>query len=157
GMRAGDRACRTARGPGCLDSRGAAGGAEARGAAGAGREASELRTRGPRAFAGSGVNVVDLDLDEKREEVAPRDAATLVLVRDGASGVEVFCVERHKKSGFLGGAIVFPGGKLDAGDEDGAWDARVTRSAFAGRERALAIAACRESLEEAAILPIEGN
>jgi 8-oxo-dGTP pyrophosphatase MutT (NUDIX family) len=101
--------------------------------------------------------MVDLDLDGSRGEVVPKDAATLVLVRDVANELEVFCVERHKKSGFLGGAIVFPGGKLDATDEEASWSASVTESAFVGRERALAIAACRESLEEAAILPIEGN
>jgi 8-oxo-dGTP pyrophosphatase MutT (NUDIX family) len=101
--------------------------------------------------------MVDLDLDANRAVVAPRDAATLVLVREGARGVEVFCVQRHQKSGFLGGAIVFPGGKVDPTDEDARWEARVTASAFTGVERTLAIAACRESLEEAAILPVEGN
>jgi len=56
-----------------------------------------------------------LDLDPTRAAVPPRDAATLVVVRDGAAGLEVFCVERQKV-GFLGGAVVFPGGKVDASD-----------------------------------------
>jgi 8-oxo-dGTP pyrophosphatase MutT (NUDIX family) len=106
-----------------------------------------------------------LDLDQNRQGVEPKDAATLVIVRDSAAGLEVFCVERSKGSRFMGGAIVFPGGKLDASDADPGWDDLVTapRGARPGfvdgdaRLRALAIAACRESLEEAAILPLAGG
>lgn len=105
-----------------------------------------------------------LDLDPKREGATPRDAATLILLREGRGGLEVFCVERHKK-GFMGGAIVFPGGKLDESDASAAWDGAVNlprsaASAFAADPqslRALAIAACRETLEEAAILPVAGG
>lgn len=97
-----------------------------------------------------------LDLDATRKGVVPRDAATLVLVRDTGEGLTVFCVERHPKSGFLGGAVVFPGGKVDATDGDPAWDA-VTTAPRDPALRALAIAACRESLEEAAILPVHGG
>jgi 8-oxo-dGTP pyrophosphatase MutT (NUDIX family) len=93
-----------------------------------------------------------LDLDPNRKEAPPRDAATLIVVRDGASGLEVFCVERHPKSGFLGGAIVFPGGKVDAADSGEAWSAVVHSSA---EDRAVRIAACREALEEGAILPLK--
>jgi 8-oxo-dGTP pyrophosphatase MutT (NUDIX family) len=105
-----------------------------------------------------------LDLDPSRPAVPPRDAATLVVVRDAPGGrLEVFCVERQKV-GFLGGAVVFPGGKLDEADRDPVWGARATAlpracSALAGDEatvRALAVAACREALEEAAILPVQG-
>jgi 8-oxo-dGTP pyrophosphatase MutT (NUDIX family) len=105
-----------------------------------------------------------LDLDPNREGVAPRDASTLIVVRDAAGGgVEVFCVERQKV-GFLAGAIVFPGGKVDPSDMDAGWVDQVTppraaRAAFAADDaalRALAIAACREALEEAAILPVLG-
>lgn len=100
-----------------------------------------------------------LDLKLDREGVPPKDAATLVLVREApssAEGIEIFCVERNKKSRFLGGAIVFPGGKLDAGDSASDWDA-VTTTPRDPALRAHAIAACRESLEEAAILPVEGG
>lgn len=111
-----------------------------------------------------------IDLDPTRAGVPPREAATLVVVRDashggrdGEGGVEVFCVERQKV-GFLGGAIVFPGGKLDPGDLDAAWAplvtaTRATKTPWAADEttsRGLAIAACREALEEAAILPVTG-
>src|SRR5262245_32419062 len=100
-----------------------------------------------------------------REGTPPRDAATLLVVRQGRRGLEIFCVERNKKSRFLGGALVFPGGKLDEGDRCDAWTARTTeprasRDTFApdvATLRALAVAGCRESLEEAAILPVVGG
>jgi 8-oxo-dGTP pyrophosphatase MutT (NUDIX family) len=103
-----------------------------------------------------------LDLDPGRAPVTPVDAATLVLVRDGAAGVEVFCVERSVESRFMGGAVVFPGGRVEPDDHDPAWrdvtGAPSTRAAALGERTlglALTIAACRESLEEAAILPVD--
>jgi len=108
-----------------------------------------------------------LDLKADREPVTPKDAATLVLVRDGAaeSGIEVFCVERNKKSRFMGGAIVFPGGKLDGSDVLAEWTPLTTpprlptrgTTAFTSSDahfRSLAIAGARETLEEAAILHV---
>jgi 8-oxo-dGTP pyrophosphatase MutT (NUDIX family) len=105
-----------------------------------------------------------LDLDPNRPATDARDAATLVVLREGgAGGVEVFCVVRQK-GGFLGGAVVFPGGKLDPADLDPSWSARSTPprdadpgfAADATHLRGLAIAACREALEEAALLPVDG-
>jgi 8-oxo-dGTP pyrophosphatase MutT (NUDIX family) len=106
-----------------------------------------------------------LNLDASRPHVEPADAATLVLLRDGDQGLEVFCVERNRKSRFMGGALVFPGGKVDAGDRDPEWNplrlephARLIEAGGADYVRPeLAIAACRESLEEAAILPVSGT
>lgn len=106
-----------------------------------------------------------LDLDMNRPGVPPKDAATLVLVRDSDAGLEVFCVERSRGSRFMGGAVVFPGGKLDPADADPAWAPLVTppraaRPGFAEDDahlRALAVAGCRESLEEAALLPLAGG
>ena len=50
----------------------------------------------------------------------PRPAATVIMLRDGtddrngnAKGLEVFLIKRHLKSNVLGGAFVFPGGKVD--------------------------------------------
>jgi 8-oxo-dGTP pyrophosphatase MutT (NUDIX family) len=97
-----------------------------------------------------------LDLDLQREGVPPKDAATLVLLRNAARGFEVFCVERSKRSRFLGGAIVFPGGKVDPEDGADAW-VPLTTVPDDPALRAHAIAACRESLEEAAILPVAGG
>jgi 8-oxo-dGTP pyrophosphatase MutT (NUDIX family) len=96
-----------------------------------------------------------LDLDPKRTGVKPREAATLLVVRETGAGLEVFCVERHPKSGFLGGAIVFPGGKVDPADASDAWP--VVPSSPDLPDRAQRIAACREALEEAAILPVHGG
>lgn len=114
------------------------------------------------------MGVLDLKLD--RDAVPPKDAATIILVRDAnhGGGVEIFCVERSKQSRFLGGAIVFPGGKLDASDASDEWTPLVTRVRAPARPgavpftadeahlRALAIAACRETLEEAAMLHVTG-
>jgi 8-oxo-dGTP pyrophosphatase MutT (NUDIX family) len=46
----------------------------------------------------------------------PRDAATVVMLRDAAQGMEVFLLKRHGLSDVLGGAYVFPGGKVDRAD-----------------------------------------
>jgi 8-oxo-dGTP pyrophosphatase MutT (NUDIX family) len=108
-----------------------------------------------------------LDLKLDREEVPPKDAATVLVIRDAAGddAIEIFCVERNIKSRFLGGALVFPGGKLDDVDRAPAWDELVTeprapRGDFARDPallRALCVAACRETLEEAALLPVAGG
>jgi 8-oxo-dGTP pyrophosphatase MutT (NUDIX family) len=105
------------------------------------------------------------NLDPNRPPAAPRDASTLIVARDARGrGIEVFFVERQKV-GFLGGAVVFPGGKLEESDMDPAWVDRATRpqahrtpiATDDATSRGLAIAACREALEEAAILPVEGG
>ena len=92
----------------------------------------------------------------------PRHAATVVVVRDGAQGLEVFCVLRHQKSSFLGGAVVFPGGKIDPADGADAWASLATEPHPRGAEmadgestaRAIAVAACREALEEGNLVPL---
>ena len=49
----------------------------------------------------------------------PRAAAAVVLVREGAGGgLEVYLVRRHARSGFMGGAFVFPWGAADPGESD---------------------------------------
>lgn len=73
-------------------------------------------------------------------------AATVILLREADGGFEVFCVERSGKSSFLAGALVFPGGRLDPGDH--AWAAAAGLPA----DDAFALAAIRETLEEAGIL-----
>jgi 8-oxo-dGTP pyrophosphatase MutT (NUDIX family) len=109
-----------------------------------------------------------LDFDPLRTAPVPRDASTVIVIRNADRGVEVFCVQRHARSKFLGGAVVFPGGKLDASDAAPIWDELATAPhpraiAFAGEDgaaptpRSLAVAACRETLEEGAILPVMGG
>jgi len=48
--------------------------------------------------------------------VLPRDAATVVVLRDGAQGPELYLVKRSREVDFMAGAYVFPGGRLDASD-----------------------------------------
>jgi 8-oxo-dGTP pyrophosphatase MutT (NUDIX family) len=86
------------------------------------------------------------------EPIPVRPAATVLLVRDGASGLEVFMVVRHHKIDFASGALVFPGGKVDADDTDAAWDGLVAAAPADGLDRSFAVAALRETFEEAGIL-----
>ena len=44
-------------------------------------------------------------------KLVPRPAATLILLRDGASGPEALMLQRTQNAAFLGGAHVFPGGR----------------------------------------------
>lgn len=103
-----------------------------------------------------------LDIDPKRAATLPLPAATVILLRDGASGVEIFMVQRHRKLQFMGGATVFPGGKLDASDGDAALLAQTDLSVDdAARQLdepaspealALFVAAIRETFEESGVL-----
>ena len=54
--------------------------------------------------------------EEKKPPVTPRPAATVLMLRDGPDGMEVFMVKRHHKIDFATGALVFPGGSADPGD-----------------------------------------
>lgn len=91
--------------------------------------------------------------------VTVRDAATTALLRDGAaSGLEVLLLRRHASHVFGANAYVFPGGALDAADEDADLRARCVGDADAIDEAvgdngfALAMAAIRECFEEAGLL-----
>ncbi|MDO5754426.1 NUDIX hydrolase [Arthrobacter sp.] len=57
---------------------------------------------------------------ENRSGLAPlEDACTVVLLRDGAGGLETLMLERPSSSSSFGGAWVFPGGKVDPEDRAG--------------------------------------
>ena len=94
--------------------------------------------------------------------VPARDAATIMLVRDGAGGaLEVCMVRRHLDSDFVGGAYVFPGGKLDEADRGetatatciGRDDSQAsTLLSVARGGLAFWVAALRECFEEAGVL-----
>ncbi|MEP6784766.1 MAG: NUDIX hydrolase [Sphingomonadales bacterium] len=77
----------------------------------------------------------------------PIPAATLVLFRDGPSGPEHLFVERAATMVFAGGAVVFPGGRVDPGD----YAAAARFPSFDLDEAAARIAAIRETIEEAGI------
>lgn len=90
-----------------------------------------------------------------------RDAATVMLVRDGADGMEVFMLRRSLNSDFVGGAYVFPGGAVDDADRHadlesicrGRTDAEASEQL--GVETgglAFWVAAVRECFEEAGVL-----
>ncbi len=46
-------------------------------------------------------------------------AATVILLRDGAQGLETLMLRRNSKLAFVGGMWVFPGGRVDPGDRTG--------------------------------------
>jgi 8-oxo-dGTP pyrophosphatase MutT (NUDIX family) len=50
----------------------------------------------------------------------PRQAATVILLRGGSERLEVLLVRRNPAARFMGGAWVFPGGAVDAGEDHGA-------------------------------------
>ena len=96
------------------------------------------------------------------DEIVPtRHAATVVLLRDGADGLEVFMLKRNMNSDFVGGAYVFPGGGVD--DADRADDLEAVcvgladtdasaRVGVASGGLAFWVASIRESFEEAGVL-----
>lgn len=81
-----------------------------------------------------------------------KPAATILLLRDDPV-FEVLMVKRHHQIDFASGALVFPGGKTHAGDDDPAWADHVLGwDGFDSVQRGLRIAAIREVFEEAGIL-----
>jgi 8-oxo-dGTP pyrophosphatase MutT (NUDIX family) len=47
----------------------------------------------------------------------PREAASLILLRDSPDGPEVLLVQRNPEQRFMGGAWVFPGGAFHPGED----------------------------------------
>lgn len=71
------------------------------------------------------------------ERTVPRPAGTVIVLRGGATALEVLLVQRNPNARFMGGAWVFPGGAVDREEGHG--------------DRALRAAAVRELEEEAGI------
>ena len=103
-------------------------------------------------------------VDGEATPAEPRDAATVVLLRDGAGEPEVYLLRRQTSMAFAGGMCVFPGGGVDARDFD---DELVDRGLWAGPSpaewarrlgceepmaHALVCAAVRETFEESGVL-----
>ena len=83
-----------------------------------------------------------------------RPAATVLLLRDGRDGIEVFMMVRHHEIDFASGALVFPGGSVDATDQDIAGQPELCAGSY-GLDAAtlnFRIAAMRETFEESGIL-----
>ena len=98
--------------------------------------------------------------DGSREPAEPRNAATVVLLRAGSDGPEVYLLRRQTSMAFAGGMCVFPGGASTRATS-------TTRSPGPGRRRrsgppqlgtdeatarALVCAAVRETFEESGVL-----
>lgn len=96
----------------------------------------------------------------QREPVPARDAATIVLTRDGAEGIEVYLLRRQAAMAFAAGMYVFPGGGVQPSDADplpgwvgpdpDEWGSRF--HCDPALARSLVVAAVRETFEESGIL-----
>ena len=96
----------------------------------------------------------------------PRDAATLILVRQDASAPRILMGRRSGGHDFMPGKWVFPGGRIDRADYRGAaltdlqpevaadlaGSARLQRQDGARLARALAFTAVRETFEETGLV-----
>ena len=90
--------------------------------------------------------------DENKKPAIPVPAATVLLIRDGDEGIEVFMVERNSRMHFAS-ALVFPGGLVDPEDTDDALIARCDGVAGLSKdEAALRIAGVRETFEECGVV-----
>lgn len=100
-------------------------------------------------------------VDGTRAPAEPRSAATVILLRDGASEPEAYLLRRQLSMDFAGGMAVFPGGAVDARDHAlepalwagpsvGEWAERLG----VGESDAVALvcAAVRETFEESGVL-----
>lgn len=83
-------------------------------------------------------------------EAAARPAATILLLRDGPDGIEVFMVVRHHAIDFAAGALVFPGGRVEPPDH--ALAGRLGPEGSDTAAMAFRIAAIRETFEECGVL-----
>ena len=98
--------------------------------------------------------------DGRLAPAVPRDAATVILIREDASGIEAFLLRRTAELEFAPGAYVFPGGSVDARDADpgvgwagpGPADFAALLDVSPDRARALVCAAVRETFEESGVL-----
>lgn len=81
-----------------------------------------------------------------RAEGGLRDASTVVLLRDGARGIEAWLLTRVAHLAFAAGMTVFPGGRVEQGDADLPW------AGTPPAEAALVGAAVRETFEETGVL-----
>ncbi len=95
--------------------------------------------------------------------VKPRDAATLIVWRNGSDGVEVLMGRRSRRAAFVPDFFVFPGGRLDPLDHDVQAATPLDPALIGGMgvrgsakmAQALAVTAVRETYEETGLLLAE--
>jgi len=88
-----------------------------------------------------------------RDPVAPRSAATILLLRDHDDGLQFLMTRRSETASFAPGVYVFPGGAVDAADAgEAAHAVSRARTDQDADHRQHAHAALRESFEELGIL-----
>lgn len=109
-----------------------------------------------------------MELNSEVVTTPPRPAATVVMLRDTNDGIEVFLLKRHGLSDVLGGAYVFPGGKVDPSDAQLDMEAHLDQALHelhAGLNEpdigpltaaSLYVAGLREAFEESGILFAQG-
>ncbi len=100
-------------------------------------------------------------VDGRAQPATPRNAATVVLLRDSVSGPEAYLLRRQASMAFAAGMAVFPGGGVDERDfdaDESSWigpSAATWAAALAAPEdlaKALVCAAVRETFEESGVL-----
>lgn len=91
------------------------------------------------------------------------EAATVILTRERADGLQIYLLQRSTQSGFMAGHYVFPGGTLDPEDRDTELFAlhsdldlstiadRFGQDLSTAKALAICIAAIRETFEEAGV------
>ncbi|MEN9774095.1 MAG: hypothetical protein RL322_1165 [Pseudomonadota bacterium] len=109
-----------------------------------------------------------MELNHEEVKTPPRPAATVMLLRDTGDGPEVFMMRRHGNSDVLGGAYVFPGGKVDPDDHADEMLERLDLDLEALHQRmgdpnlealraaGYFVAAARETFEECGVLLAQG-
>lgn len=96
-------------------------------------------------YLGLQSQIADSEQHEEQHSQATIPAATVAVLRDGETGLEVLMLRRNSKIAF-GGMWVFPGGRVDDTDAVGGADGRSDELATA------AAAAAREASEEAGVV-----
>ncbi|MFV0490902.1 MAG: NUDIX hydrolase [Pseudorhodobacter sp.] len=93
--------------------------------------------------------------DHSQKQITVRDAATVVLWREGPEGIEVLMGQRGASAAFMPSKFVFPGGAVDPADHEIALVKPLPPSSATGLSReshlapeVLAAAAIRELWEE---------
>jgi 8-oxo-dGTP pyrophosphatase MutT (NUDIX family) len=104
--------------------------------------------------------ISDSELRGAAKAVRPRDAATLIIVRNDSSRPRVLMGRRAARHAFMPNKFVFPGGKVDRSDSrilpphdlHPEVMKRLRRGCSETRARALALAAIRETYEETGLI-----